>query len=142
MSITKERKQALIGDHRRAGTDTGSPEVQVAILTARISELTGHLRTHGKDFASRRGLLAMVSRRRRLLDYLKKVDPQKHLEGAGIFILGTTRDCVFEHNTIHNRNGLQKRGIYVGPQVINPTFSANDVSGHDPDVDIADTGVG
>lgn len=73
---------------------------------------------------------------------LKNIDPQKHLEGAGIFILGTTRDCVFENNTIRNRNGLQKRGIYVGPQVINPTFSANDVSGHEIDVDLSDAGVG
>ena len=80
MSITKERKQALIGDYRRADSDTGSPEVQIAILTARVGELTEHLRTHSKDFASRRGLLMMVSRRRRLLDYLKKVDPQRYLD--------------------------------------------------------------
>ena len=80
MSITKERKQALVGEHRRSDTDTGSPEVQVSILTARIGELTEHLRTHSKDFACRRGLLAMVSRRRRLLDYLKKVSPQRYLD--------------------------------------------------------------
>lgn len=80
MSITKERKQKLIGDFRRANNDTGSPEVQIAILTSRISELTEHLRTHSKDFASRRGLLMMVSRRRRLLDYLKKVSPQRYLD--------------------------------------------------------------
>lgn len=80
MSITKERKQALISDYRRSGTDSGSPEVQVSILTARISELTEHLRTHKKDFAGRRGLLMMVSRRRRLLDYLKRVSPQRYLD--------------------------------------------------------------
>jgi small subunit ribosomal protein S15 len=80
MTITKERKQALIGDFRRADQDTGSPEIQVAILTTRIGELTGHLRTHTKDFASRRGLLMMVSRRRRLLDYLKRVNPQRYLD--------------------------------------------------------------
>ena len=80
MAITKDRKQALIGDYRRGATDTGSPEVQIAVLTTRISELTEHLRTHSKDFASRRGLLAMVSRRRRLLDYLKNVDPQRYLD--------------------------------------------------------------
>lgn len=80
MAITKERKQALIGDFRRADDDTGSPEVQVAILTTRIGELTEHLRTHTKDFASRRGLLMMVSRRRRLLDYLKRVSPQRYLD--------------------------------------------------------------
>jgi len=66
MTVTKDRKQALIGDFRRGEKDTGSPEVQIAILTTRIGELTEHLRTHKKDYASRRGLLMMVSRRRRL----------------------------------------------------------------------------
>ncbi|HEX3657603.1 MAG TPA: 30S ribosomal protein S15 [Pirellulales bacterium] len=80
MAITKERKQSLIGDFRRGDQDTGSPEIQIAILTTRIGELTEHLRTHTKDFASRRGLLAMVSRRRRLLDYLKRVGPQRYLD--------------------------------------------------------------
>jgi small subunit ribosomal protein S15 len=80
MSLTKERKQVLIGEHKRATGDTGSPEVQIAILTTRIADLTGHLRTHSKDYASRRGLLMMVSRRRRLLDYLKEVDPQRYLD--------------------------------------------------------------
>ncbi len=79
MTITKERKAELIGDFKQGEHDTGSPEVQIAILTTRINGLTDHLRTHKKDFASRRGLLAMVSRRRRLLDYLKKVDPQRYL---------------------------------------------------------------
>ena len=79
MSITKERKQKLIGDYRRGDSDTGSPEIQIAILTTRVGELTEHLRTHSKDFASRRGLLMMVSRRRGLLDYLKKVDPERYL---------------------------------------------------------------
>lgn len=80
MTITKERKQQLIGDFKRADNDTGSPEVQIAILTSRISELTEHLRTHMKDHASRRGLLMMVSRRRRQLDYLRKVNPQRYLD--------------------------------------------------------------
>jgi small subunit ribosomal protein S15 len=80
MSITKERKQELIGSYRRKADDTGSPEVQVALLTSRIGELTGHLKGHPKDYASRRGLLMMVSRRRSLLDYLKTVDPQRYLE--------------------------------------------------------------
>lgn len=80
MTITRERKQDLIGQFKRSEGDTGSAEVQIAILTARINGLTGHLRTHKKDFAGRRGLLMLVSRRRRLLDYLKKVDPQRYLD--------------------------------------------------------------
>ncbi len=80
MTITKERKQELIGSFRRKDQDTGSPEVQVAILTSRINGLTEHLRGHKRDFACRRGLLMLVSRRRRLLDYLKKVNPQRYLE--------------------------------------------------------------
>ena len=80
MAITKDRKTEIIDQFRRESSDTGSPEVQVALLTARITELTEHLRLHKKDHASRRGLLMMVSRRRRLLDYLKRVDPQRYLE--------------------------------------------------------------
>ncbi len=80
MTITRERKQDLIGEFRRSQEDTGSPEVQIAILTSRINGLTEHLRGHKKDFACRRGLLLLVSRRRRLLDYLKKVDPQRYLD--------------------------------------------------------------
>jgi small subunit ribosomal protein S15 len=80
MAITKERKQELIGNYKRKKGDTGSPEIQIALLTLRIGELTGHLKVHPKDYASRRGLLMMVSRRRRLLDYLKTVDPQRYLE--------------------------------------------------------------
>ncbi len=83
MSITKERKQELIHDFRRVDSDTGSPEVQISILTSRINALTGHMRTNKKDYACRRGLLAMVSRRRRLLDYLKRVDPQCYLDMLG-----------------------------------------------------------
>jgi small subunit ribosomal protein S15 len=80
MSITKERKQQVIGNFRRRDTDSGSPEVQIAVLTARINSLTDHLRTHPKDHAGRRGLLMQVSKRRRLLDYLKQVDPQRYLD--------------------------------------------------------------
>jgi small subunit ribosomal protein S15 len=72
MSVTPERKQALIKDHARAANDTGSPEVQIAILTERIVNLTGHFKTHAKDHHSRRGLLVLVGKRRRLLDYLKR----------------------------------------------------------------------
>jgi small subunit ribosomal protein S15 len=80
MTITKERKQELIGSYQRGASDTGSPEVQVAILTSRINSLTEHLRGHSKDYACRRGLLMLVSRRRRLLDYLKRVDPSRYLD--------------------------------------------------------------
>ena len=83
MTITRERKQEVIGEYRRSDDDTGSPEVQIAILTNRINSLTEHLRTHKKDFACRRGLLMLVSRRRRLLDYLKKVNPQRYLDIIG-----------------------------------------------------------
>ena len=78
MSITQERKTALIKDNARGNTDTGSPEVQVAILTERIANLTEHFKTHKKDNHSRRGLLKMVSQRRRLLDYLKKKDESRY----------------------------------------------------------------
>jgi small subunit ribosomal protein S15 len=76
--LTNEQRQQLIAEHRRSDTDTGSPEVQVAVLTRRIQELTEHLRTHGKDHHSRRGLLQMVGRRRRLLDYLRRVDIERY----------------------------------------------------------------
>lgn len=74
MSITLERKAELIKEYGRSEGDTGSPEVQVSILTERINNLTGHLNTHKHDYHSRRGLLAMVGQRRRLLDYLKRKD--------------------------------------------------------------------
>ena len=83
MTITKQRKQELIQEHMRGQSDTGSPEVQISILTTRINGLTEHMRTHKKDFSSRRGLLSMVSRRRRLLDYLKQIDPQRYLDIIG-----------------------------------------------------------
>ena len=78
MSITAERKQALIREYGTREGDTGSPEVQVAILTERIRNLTEHFKTHAKDNHSRRGLLKMVSQRRRLLDYVKAVDPARY----------------------------------------------------------------
>ena len=70
---------------------------------------------------------------------LQNIDPRANLEGAGIFILGTTRDLVFERNIIRTGNGLQKRGIYIGKNVINPTFTNNVVSGHEIDIDTTDT---
>jgi small subunit ribosomal protein S15 len=78
MSITLERKAALIEDNARASGDTGSPEVQVAILTERIQNLTEHFKTHAKDNHSRRGLLMLVNKRRSLLDYLKRKDESRY----------------------------------------------------------------
>lgn len=78
MSITAERKQALIKEHARTKGDTGSPEVQVAILTDRINTLTEHFKQHKKDNHSRQGLLKMVSQRRRLLDYIKSRDVPRY----------------------------------------------------------------
>ena len=80
MSITTERKAALIKEHGRADEDTGSPEVQISILTERILNLTEHFKTHAKDNHSRRGLLMMVNKRRSLLDYLKKKDVQRYAD--------------------------------------------------------------
>ena len=87
MSITPERKNALITEFATTEGDTGSPEVQVAILTERITNLTGHFKTHKKDNHSRRGLLKMVSSRRRLLDYVKSKDVTRYrtlIERLGI----------------------------------------------------------
>lgn len=78
MTIGIKRKQEIINDFRLHEQDTGSPEVQVAILTERILQLTDHLRTHKKDFHSRRGLLKMVGQRRALLNYLRKTDFQRY----------------------------------------------------------------
>ena len=80
MSITTERKGALIKEHGRDKTDTGSPEVQVAILTERIVNLTEHFKTHAKDNHSRRGLLMLVNKRRSLLDYLKREDAARYTD--------------------------------------------------------------
>ena len=80
MSITAERKQELIGEYATKKGDTGSPEVQVAILSERITNLTDHLKIHKKDFHSRRGLLMMVGQRRRLLDYLDAKNSDRYKE--------------------------------------------------------------
>ena len=85
--IAKEKKQAIIAEYGRTPNDTGSPEVLVAILTARIQELTEHLKANPKDHHSRRGLLKMVGQRRGLLDYLKKIDIERYrslIERLGI----------------------------------------------------------
>jgi small subunit ribosomal protein S15 len=78
MSVTAERKQKIIKDNAQSKGDTGSPEVQVAILTERITNLTEHFKTHAKDNHSRRGLLMLVNKRRSLLDYLKRTDNERY----------------------------------------------------------------
>ncbi len=80
MALTKDRKTDLIGSYRTHESDTGSPEVQVAILSERISYLTEHFKTHAKDHHSRRGLLMLVGQRRRLLDYLKRKNVDRYTE--------------------------------------------------------------
>jgi small subunit ribosomal protein S15 len=81
--ITKERKAELITQFRRDDADSGSPEVQIALCTARINELTEHMRTHKKDFSSRRGLLKLVSSRSDLLKYLRETDRERYLAVIG-----------------------------------------------------------
>lgn len=83
MAITKDRKTQIIDQFRREPSDTGSPEVQIALLTARINELHEHLRTHKKDHASRRGLLKMVSKRSGLLAYLRRTDRNRYVTVIG-----------------------------------------------------------
>jgi small subunit ribosomal protein S15 len=78
MTLAKEAKLEIVGKHGRHGNDTGSPEVQIALLTTRINELTEHLRAHPKDHYSRRGLLKLVGRRRRLLDYLQRTSLESY----------------------------------------------------------------
>jgi small subunit ribosomal protein S15 len=78
MALVGEKKQGVIHEHARGDNDTGSPEVQIALLSTRIAELTEHLKTHKKDHHSRRGLLRMVGRRRRLLDYLQRKDIERY----------------------------------------------------------------
>jgi len=78
MSISTSQKAQILLDYQRVKADTGSPEVQVALLTARINDLTGHFKDHVKDHHSRRGLLRMVSRRRKLLDYLRRADRDRY----------------------------------------------------------------
>src|SRR5258708_22279286 len=91
MSITAERKQTVISEYGVKSGDTGSPEVQVAILSERIRNLTDHLGTHKKDFHSRRGLLVMVGQRRRLLDYLKRADASRYETVIGRLRLRSVR---------------------------------------------------
>ncbi len=78
MALFKEDKEKIVKTFRRSELDTGSSEVQVALLTARIKDLTGHFQTHKKDFSSRKGLVQLVNRRRKLLDYLRKTEPQRY----------------------------------------------------------------
>lgn len=78
MSLNAEKKAQIIKDYQKDKTDTGSPEVQVALISARIEDLSGHFQTHNHDHHSRQGLLRMVSKRRKLLDYLKRVDTARY----------------------------------------------------------------
>jgi small subunit ribosomal protein S15 len=78
MTLSTSRKSEIVGEHRRSARDTGSPEVQIALLTARINELGEHFTAHKRDHASRRGLLKMVNQRRKLLDYLKSTAPERY----------------------------------------------------------------
>jgi small subunit ribosomal protein S15 len=87
MALDSTGKSQIIAEHRRGESDTGSPEVQVAILTTRIKELTGHLREHTSDHSSRRGLLSLVGRRKRLLEYLRRQDVDRYralIESLGL----------------------------------------------------------
>ena len=79
MTTASQQRNEIIQQFRRGDDDTGSPEVQIALLTSRINHLTQHMKSHQKDYATRRGLLGMVSQRRRLLGYLRKNDPQRYL---------------------------------------------------------------
>lgn len=83
MALTTDKKSGIIETHRTHDTDTGSPEVQIALLSERIEYLTQHFKSHKKDFHSRQGLMKIVGRRRRLLDYLKRKDPQRYREIIG-----------------------------------------------------------
>lgn len=80
MAITKEKKEDLVNEFQREAGDSGSPDVQIAILTTRIQNLTAHMQKNKKDYSTRRGLLGMVSRRRRLLDYVRKHDADRYLD--------------------------------------------------------------
>lgn len=83
MTITKETKDELIKEYSKGDGDTGSPEVQIAILTTRINNLTEHMRANKKDHSTKRGLIGLVSRRRRLLDYLRQIEPDRYLDIIG-----------------------------------------------------------
>ena len=82
MTIERDTKKQIISENRRHDSDSGSPEVQIAVLTAQIKELTAHMQRHPKDYHSRHGLLAKVNRRNKLSTYLRRTDPQKHAELA------------------------------------------------------------
>ena len=137
MSITKERKQSLITDFRREASDTGSPEVQIALLTERINELQPHFKENAKDFHSRRGLLKLVGRRRRLLRWLKGLDPARHVSAglvtcdqddslyaaldhatksadvdvvyAKSFYAGSAHELMKVYRTLHSRIAMEKK---------------------------------
>mgnify|MGYP002260624974 CR=1 FL=1 len=108
MSITAEKKQQIIKDNARADGDTGSPEVQVAILTERIVNLTEHFKTHVKDHHSRRGLLRMVSRRRKLLDYLRRADADKYRQVIDRLGLRSGRKTAKTRAALAGKTGVER----------------------------------
>ena len=113
MALTKDRKTGIIGTYKTHDSDTGSPEVQVALLSERINYLTEHFKIHAKDHHSRRGLLKLVGQRRRLLDYLKSKDSERYAE-----LIASRHPQVDRSDTpMHNVN-LQRREIQIGSRTI------------------------
>ena len=111
MALTKDRKTGIIGTYKTHDGDTGSPEVQVALLSERINYLTEHFKVHAKDHHSRRGLLKLVGQRRRLLDYLKSKDSERYADLIGVSASAS------KAGTMHNVN-LQRREIQIGSRTI------------------------
>jgi small subunit ribosomal protein S15 len=128
MSITAERKSALIKEHARGKADTGSPEVQVAILSERINALTEHFKTHKKDNHSRRGLLKMVSQRRRLLDYLKDRDAARVVillvvssEWRSDVVRGPDSPLTTRHSLLNDPPSIREGGNWPAESAAAPT---------------------
>ena len=140
MALTKERKTDLIDSYKKHETDTGSPEVQVAILSERINYLTAHFKVHAKDHHSRRGLLQLVGQRRRLLDYLKRKDTERYAElirRLGIRTLGQLR--ALPRESLASRVG-EARATHVLAANVEPQRAEVRIGlgvGGDRDVDVA-----
>ena len=115
MSITPERRTEVIAEYATAANDTGSPEVQVAILSERISNLTEHLKTHSKDFHSRRGLLVLVGQRRSLLDYLKRKNAKRYET-----LIGRLKTPPVKEEVAFLKKSDAKNFCYAGPWALAP----------------------